>query len=203
MNRFCVICMMGSNVASFAKSWLSCLPTPSFRRLRDDIRSTRQSLPNLETTPSADLSSRRLHSLCTSRSCAFPKHRSPYHTSCSAKAWIPRQAMPALNFDRPYPCSPWLCSRRTWRFFAEHCQWFGEQLYLLCGSQSGNRPAPICKGACRSSIIFTSIRGFASKTHFFPGRYMFSLWRLFSFCSSNNSLASDILSNQGLLLFWK
>ena len=63
---FCVICTMGSNVASFAKSCLSCMPTPSFRRLRDDSRSARQSLPNLETTPSADLSSRRFHSLCTS-----------------------------------------------------------------------------------------------------------------------------------------
>ena len=111
MNRFCVICTMGSNVASFAKSCLSCLPAPSFRLLRDDIRSARQSLPNLEITPSADLSLRRLHLLCTSLSWAFPKRRSPYHTSCSPKAWIPRQAMPALNFDRPYPCYPWLCSR--------------------------------------------------------------------------------------------
>ena len=85
MNRFCVICTMGPNVASFAKSCLSCLPTPSFCRLRDDIRSARQSLPNLKTTPSADLSSRRFHSLCTSRSHAFPKRRSASHAICSPK----------------------------------------------------------------------------------------------------------------------
>ena len=87
MNRFCSICTMGSNVASFAKSCLSCLPTPSFRRLGDDIRSARQSLPNLETTQ------RRFHSLYTSRSCALPERRSPYHTSYSPKALLPRQAM--------------------------------------------------------------------------------------------------------------
>jgi len=85
MNQFCFICTMGPNVASFANSCLSCLPTPSFRRLRDDIREARQSLQNLETTPSADLSSRRYHSLCTSRSYAFPKRRSACHTNWSPK----------------------------------------------------------------------------------------------------------------------
>ena len=93
MNRFCAICTTGSNVASFARSCLSYLPTPSFRRLGDDIRwLARQSLPNLETIPSADLSSRRFHSLCTSRSCALPKRRSPYHNSYSPKAWLPSNA---------------------------------------------------------------------------------------------------------------
>ena len=85
IHRFCVICTMGPDVASFAKSCLSCLPTPSFRCLRDDIRMARQSLSNLETTPSANLSSRRFHSLCTSRSHAFQKRRSPFHTICSPK----------------------------------------------------------------------------------------------------------------------
>ena len=47
---------------------LIVLAGTSFRLLRDDIRSARQSLPNLEITPSADLSLRRLHLLCTSLS---------------------------------------------------------------------------------------------------------------------------------------
>ena len=99
-------------------------------------------------------------------------------------------------------CTPWWTAMHL-KIQSSSAYLSSANKHLLRRSQSGNRPAPICKGACRSSIIFTSIRRFASKTHFVPGRYMFSLWRLFSPCSSNNSLASDILSNQGLLLFWK
>ena len=99
-------------------------------------------------------------------------------------------------------CAPW--------WTAMHMKIQSTSVYLSSAnkllffrSQSGNRPAPTCKAACRSSIIFTSIIRFASKTHYVSGRCMFSLWRRFSSCSSNHSLASDIHSNQGLLLFWK
>ena len=46
-------------------------------------------------------------------------------------------------------------------------------------------------------------RGSPQKPIFVVGRSMFSLWRRFSSRSSNQSLASNILSNQGLLLLWK
>ena len=40
MNRFCIICTTDLSLASFARSFLSCLSTPSCRpRVRDDIRS--------------------------------------------------------------------------------------------------------------------------------------------------------------------
>ena len=59
--------------------------TPYDRPFGVREKMARQSLLNLETTPSADPSSRRFHSLCTSRSYAFPKRRSACHTSCSPK----------------------------------------------------------------------------------------------------------------------
>ena len=59
--------------------------TPYDRPFGVREKMARQSLLNLETTPSADPSSRRFHSLCTSQSYALPKRRSACHTSCSPK----------------------------------------------------------------------------------------------------------------------
>ena len=77
------------------------------------FRTHHRFLPNPKTTPIADLSSKRFHSLCTSRSSAAPQLLSACHRSCYPKDCTPRP-------PRPCACSLWLCPRTTWRSIVEH-----------------------------------------------------------------------------------
>ena len=94
-----------------------------------------------------------------------------------------------------------LWTRCASRWTAMHLKILSSSAFLFW-SQLGKYPAPTRSGACRYSMIFTSIMRYPSKLHFVPGCSTLSGWRRFSSCSYNQCLAFDIRLNQGLLWFW-